>query len=166
MTDDLNRKFADDHPKRALEDDRLGYAPFAERLTRFVINLDAPNGYVVGLHGIWGSGKTTTLNFLLKHLEDYNEGHKSERIIHIDFRPLIVSGHQDLIAAFFKLLSEALGSTRSRQFKWLPSFRERSLDSNQSTEIPADNAAMAAAAAAISALINDPSGVAPAVAAT
>lgn len=47
----------DDLPKQnPWQDDRLGYAPFAKRISRVIIHLRAPNGYVIGLHGQWGSG--------------------------------------------------------------------------------------------------------------
>jgi len=100
----------DDQPKKDLKDDRLGYAPFAERLANVVMNMSVPNGYVIGLHGKWGSGKTTVVNFILEHIKKHDENAKDEarKVEHVDFRPWIVSGHQDLMAAFFKLLSEQL----------------------------------------------------------
>ncbi|BCP52788.1 NTPase [Kaistia sp. 32K] len=102
-------KLGDDQPKRNVADDRLGYAPFAKRLANVIINMNVPNGYVIGLHGSWGAGKTTVVNFILEHIKEHNEeAVESTKIEHIDFRPWIVSGHQDLIAAFFKLLSEHL----------------------------------------------------------
>jgi predicted KAP-like P-loop ATPase len=109
----------DDLPKEnPWRDDRLGFRPFAERLSKVITSLNAPNGYVIGLHGEWGSGKSTALNFVKAFLEKHNQEAQSEREhIHvIDFRPWIVSGHQDLTAAFFKLLSESLLSTRA---SWL-----------------------------------------------
>jgi predicted KAP-like P-loop ATPase len=106
----------DDLPKEdPWRDDRLGFAPFAERLSKVLASLDAPNGYVIGLHGEWGSGKTTALNFVRAFLKKHNEEaeRENDRVQVIDFRPWIVSGHQDLIAAFFKVLSENLSSARA-----------------------------------------------------
>lgn len=58
------RTFLDDAPKvDPANDDRLGFAPFADRLAAALFELRAPNGYVVGLEGPWGSGKSTVLNF-------------------------------------------------------------------------------------------------------
>lgn len=101
----------DDLPKKdPWREDRLGFASFAERMAKIIQNLQAQNGYVIGLHGAWGSGKSTVLNFVAAHIEKANETIMgSGKIEVIDFRPWIVSGHQDLIAAFFKLLSEKLG---------------------------------------------------------
>jgi hypothetical protein len=102
----------DDLPKEnPWQDDRLGYRPFAERLAKVAQTLHAPNGYVIGLHGKWGSGKSTALNFVKAFLKKYNDEleNEADHIHVVDFRPWIISGHQDLIAAFFKVLSESLG---------------------------------------------------------
>lgn len=61
---------------------------------------------MIGLHGQWGSGKSTAINFILAHITKHNQENEADAIIHIDFRPWLISGHQDLIAGFFKLLSE------------------------------------------------------------
>ncbi|MFI5409829.1 P-loop NTPase fold protein [Kaistia sp. UC242_56] len=99
----------DDQPKKSLKDDRLTYAPFAKRLADIIVKMNVPNGYVIGLHGRWGSGKTTVVNFVLECLNEHKEDFVGKKKIeHIDFRPWIVSGHQDLMAAFFQLLSEHL----------------------------------------------------------
>jgi predicted KAP-like P-loop ATPase len=66
MADDDLFTLQDDLPKEdPWRDDRLGFAPFAERLSKVIANLDAPNGYVIGLQGERGSGKTTALNFVM-----------------------------------------------------------------------------------------------------
>jgi hypothetical protein len=45
-----------DLPKENLwRDDRLGFKPFCERLSKIVLALRAPNGYVIGLHGEWAA---------------------------------------------------------------------------------------------------------------
>jgi predicted KAP-like P-loop ATPase len=103
--------FRDDLPKdNPWQDDRLGYKPFCERLAKIISNLKVPNGYVVGLHGQWGSGKSTALNFVRAFLDKYNQETDNDKITLIDFRPWIVSGHQDLVAAFFKVMTDSLGS--------------------------------------------------------
>lgn len=104
--------FHDDLPKEnPWKEDRLGYKPFCEQLAKVILNLTAPNGYVIGLHGEWGSGKSTGLNFIRAFLDKHNQEaeHDSERITLVDFRPWIISGHQDLIAAFFKIMAESIG---------------------------------------------------------
>jgi hypothetical protein len=102
----------DDLPKEnPWRDDRLGYKPFCERLAKIILSLRVPNGYVIGLHGEWGSGKSTALNFIRAFLNKHNQEAESDKdqITLVDFRPWIVSGHQDLIATFFKVMAESLG---------------------------------------------------------
>lgn len=112
----------DDQPKtNPWQQDRLGYAPFARRLANVVINMRVPNGYVIGLHGRWGSGKTTVVNFIIAYLKKHNQETDGDaaKVEHIDFRPWIVAGHQDLMVAFFKLLSEHLGPKEGRfKHRW------------------------------------------------
>ncbi|WP_164753780.1 MULTISPECIES: P-loop NTPase fold protein [unclassified Mesorhizobium] len=113
MSNEQKYSLGDDLPKdNPWQDDLLGYAPFAKMLFNAIRDLDAPNGYVIGLHGRWGSGKSTTINFVKAHINKFNEELEDQRnrIGFIDFRPWIVAGHQDLMASFFKVLTENLGT--------------------------------------------------------
>lgn len=111
MVDYQGSTFSDDTPKKnPWTQDLLGYRGFSERLTKVLAGIEAPLGFVIGLHGSWGSGKSTTLNFIealmKKRSEEEIEGYSNLHLIR--FEPWIVSGHQDLVAAFFKILSEKL----------------------------------------------------------
>ena len=115
MAEERKFTFGDDAPKESLSDDRLNYAPFAQRIAHAIAGLDAAGGYVIGLHGKWGSGKSTALNFVLEYLRQHHNAHRENRVIPIEFRPWLIAGHHDLIAAYFKVLSEALdGRTQSQ----------------------------------------------------
>jgi len=106
---------SDDTPKQdPWRDDKLGFRPFAERLSKVILTLQIPNGYVIGLHGEWGSGKSTAINFVKAFIDEHNikTEDETERLNVLDFRPWIVSGHQDLTSAFFKVLSEQLPSRK------------------------------------------------------
>ncbi len=116
---EFNFILGDDAPKLMPEDDRLGYAQFAESIARTVVALEAPNGYVIGIHGAWGAGKSTILNFVIEYIHRFNKESGESPLVHIDFRPWLVTGHHDLIAAFFKVLSEYLGPKKSRSRRWL-----------------------------------------------
>lgn len=129
---EFNFILGDDAPKLKPEDDRLGYAQFAERIARTVVSLKAPNGYVIGIHGAWGSGKSTVLNFVTVYMDRLNKDSRESPIVHIDFRPWLVTGHYDLITAFFKVLSEHLGPKKSRTRAWFENNRDAVSDtSNQ-----------------------------------
>ncbi|WP_083468250.1 KAP family P-loop NTPase fold protein [Methylobacterium tarhaniae] len=110
-----NPQFSDDNPKsNPWTEDQLGFAPFAKRLASSIIEVEAPNGYVIGLQGAWGSGKSTALNFVQAVIKKHNdEAAEDQKQIHIiDFKPWIVSGHQDLIASFFKIMTEKLADQK------------------------------------------------------
>lgn len=101
--------FADDSPRSdPWTEDDLGYRLFAERMADVLWNLDAPNGYVIGLHGLWGSGKTTALNFIAHFLNARGQSHPKHAVEIVRFSPWMFSGQQDLISAFFRVLAEAL----------------------------------------------------------
>ncbi len=101
-------------------DDALGFGPFSERLADALVRQAAPNGYVFGLHGEWGSGKSTVLNFIKAFIGRWvAEGRADASGLEcFDFAPWIVAGHQDLAAAFFKVLSEKLGDGAERRRTW------------------------------------------------
>jgi predicted KAP-like P-loop ATPase len=95
----------DDAPKTEPEEDRLGYKGFARRLATALSAMRPENGYVIGLQGPWGSGKSTVLNFVKAYLA---RGDKEDELVLVDFSPWLISGHQDLIAGFFKIFTEAV----------------------------------------------------------
>ena len=124
MGTDNRITFGDDAPKAALGDDSLNYAPFAKRIANAIVGLNAPGGYVIGLHGKWGSGKSTVLNFVTEHLKQREGASDETGITTIEFRPWLIAGHQDLIAAYFKVLSEELDDTPKKRLcpQWLRRF--------------------------------------------
>ena len=118
--------FGDDRAKKnPWEEDRLGVAPIAKRLAHVIQTLDAPYGYVIGINGVWGHGKSTLLNFTCAFLDKHNEEARSddEKVSVIEFRPWMVSGHQDLVSAFFKILTESAGPREN----WLKRFLRKRL---------------------------------------
>lgn len=107
-----NDAMRDDAPKSRRDEDRLGHARFAVKVARVIRNVDARSGYVIGIHGRWGSGKSTTLNFVAELIQEHNDLAEDGQIIHIDFRPWLITGRQDLIGAFLKVLEENLKDKR------------------------------------------------------
>jgi len=92
------------------KDDRLGYAPFAQHLAQSLYSMSPTEGLVVAIHGPWGSGKTTALNFVLHFLKDEIEG---GRIMHIPFNPWLFSGTEDIIRRFFGQMIAVLANKKA-----------------------------------------------------
>lgn len=102
--------WSDDAPKtNPWLHDKLGFRSFSEKLARVIQTVAAPNGYVIGLQGPWGSGKSTAINFVRSFLERDNQDLEDDKnkIAIVDFRPWIVSGHDDLVSSYFKVLTES-----------------------------------------------------------
>lgn len=93
MTDDVQQSISADLPLVDPDDDRLGYAPFAERLAGAIAALDPDQAMVLALNGAWGSGKTTVLNFVEHHLR-YEQRHGP--VVVVRFNPWQFSPDDDL----------------------------------------------------------------------
>lgn len=101
-------EFSDDTPGTdPWSDDDFGYRPFAEHLAEVLLGLAAPRGYVLGLHGAWGSGKTTALNYVRHFVRTKNTDQETPLEI-VDFQPWMASGQTDLIATFFRVLADRI----------------------------------------------------------
>lgn len=98
--DNKNRTRADNPIQRA-EDDVLGRLVAAQSFARQVLELDASEGAVVGVVGLWGSGKTSFVNLARRDFE------RAGAPI-LDFNPWMFSGASQLVESFFIELSAAL----------------------------------------------------------
>lgn len=89
-----------DSPIRSLSEDRLGRRPFARALAAEIMAAPAARGYVMGLTGPWGSGKTSILNMTVDALGD------DATVVH--FNPWMFSGTEALVSSFFAEISKQL----------------------------------------------------------
>lgn len=90
-----------DRPLTDPSEDLLGYAPFAKALAQAILNSPSGQSLVIGLHGEWGLGKTTVLNFCESYLQ---KELASRKPIVIRFNPWWFSGRDDLVRQFFAQL--------------------------------------------------------------
>lgn len=95
------RKATSDNPIAHADADVLRRDPLAERFARSALATDASEGLVVGILGPWGSGKTSVLNLMRPHLHDAGA-------TIIDFNPWMFSGADQLVQAFFAVISHEL----------------------------------------------------------
>ncbi len=100
---------AGDNPIRSRADDVLGRARAARSVARLVRDADASEGYVVGLLGPWGSGKTSLINLVREELAS------EPPLPVVDFNPWMFSGAEQLAESFFNELGAQL-RTESREF--------------------------------------------------
>lgn len=111
MAEDKER-FSSDRPLTRPEDDRLGYARFAETVAESLSRMAPVGGFVVGIYGPWGSGKTTVLNFVQSYLRraDPQGGLRV-----VQFNPWWFSGQEDLTIRFMEQLLAAVEPTGRRR---------------------------------------------------
>lgn len=104
--------------------DALGRIKFARHLLNLAERVDVKSsGVVIGLEGVWGSGKTSVLNSLDGILEEREE---SQRPILIRFNPWMLSGTSDLVSAMLVQVAAELPSAEATGFvaKNLARFRK------------------------------------------
>lgn len=92
-----------DRPISRLEDDRLGFAPVAEHLARAMLDQPAKQGFVFGIEGKWGSGKSTLINLTIEALKRH-EDTLPEIIV---FSPWLVGDRDELLRSLFDELATA-----------------------------------------------------------
>lgn len=97
-----------DNPITSAKDDALERLPMAEVLASEIRLLDASEGYVVGILGPWGSGKTSLINLVKSELA------KSPAIPVLEFNPWMFSGADELVQSFFFEISAQLRERKDR----------------------------------------------------
>lgn len=84
---------AGDWPIESVGEDRLGRDGFAEGLANEILAAPNKGGFVIGLTGSWGTGKTSLLNMVIEAIDD--------RAFVVRFNPWFFSGTDALITSFF-----------------------------------------------------------------
>ena len=103
-----------DRPISNPAQDRFGIDPFAKALADSIRKIRAPEGIVIALNGPWGSGKSSSVNLVLHHLEDTIG--KGELAV-VNFACWWFRGEEALALAFFRELYAGIGPSLGDKFK-------------------------------------------------
>ena len=100
-----------ERPIEAADQDRLDRSGFVGRLTDALVppTTNRAAGVVIGVTGSWGSGKSSILNLVEVELK-----RRAGDTVVIRFDPWLISGRDDLIAAFLHELTAAFKAKKSR----------------------------------------------------
>lgn len=117
---------------RAIENseaDALERGPFIASLVKTLVHTEhnqdstvssrKATGFVVGLTGEWGLGKSSVLNLLGEELKGM------EHVVVATFNPWLFKGRDELVQAYFNSLREALGKSSSEKVRGLRGQLER-----------------------------------------
>lgn len=101
-------------PVTEKDEDELDYFPDAEATANEILQLSTEKCWRYGIVGKWGSGKSSYVNFVLKHLEN----NKGQKTIHIRFTPRSSASIASIQTDFFGMLAHKLKSYSSN-VSWL-----------------------------------------------
>jgi hypothetical protein len=96
--------FHGDRPIESEDEDRFGFAALAERIADSLTSQAANKGFVFGLEGKWGSGKSSLLALTLKRLRNAD----STKVASVEFRPWLIGDRDQLLSALFENLAKAI----------------------------------------------------------
>jgi predicted KAP-like P-loop ATPase len=82
-----------DRPISSQAEDLLGRGPLVEQLLNWVLQAPVQDGFVIGVTGPWGSGKTSVLALLGEQLPD--------DVVVLPFDPWLFAGADQLVELFF-----------------------------------------------------------------
>lgn len=96
------KHFHDDRPIKDHYEDHLGYKQPAKYIAESILNLSSPEGFVLGLEGEWGSGKTSFVNLIIEALKTSSQ---SPEIV--KFSPWLISTRSALLSELFQSIGTA-----------------------------------------------------------
>ena len=104
--------FADDRPIRRRDEDQLGRTGFATAIAKAICGWRGRESLVIGLHGQWGSGKSSVKNMVREALDE--ESARPVRVV--EFNPWQFANSEQLTQAFFDQVGIGLGRGRLSTF--------------------------------------------------
>ena len=104
----------DDKPIKTTEEDKFGFNALAETVANAISKMTAPEGTVIAINGPWGSGKSSFINLVQRHVCDKTEDGDLKIV---DFKCWWFRGQEALTIAFFHELYSAMKPNISEQAK-------------------------------------------------
>jgi len=96
------QSFHGDRPIEAPSEDRLGFGPAARHVAEAIHKMASPDGFVIGIEGEWGSGKSSFINLVSDALR--KPGSASEIV---RFLPWLISSREGLLKELFTEITKA-----------------------------------------------------------
>lgn len=103
-------------PITDVKDDKIGFGKMAKHIAASFLENDLSHGFVIGVEGAWGSGKSSLIKLALKELAkdqqrirpDGNVEISKQKPVVVEFSPWLVGSREELLHQFFLDLSSAI----------------------------------------------------------
>ncbi len=66
--------------------DKLGFMPIACQLASALVQNDLSGGFVIGVEGPWGSGKSSLVNYCIREIGEGERGTSCNKVFSMDCR--------------------------------------------------------------------------------
>ncbi|HCT03867.1 MAG TPA: NTPase [Pseudomonas sp.] len=127
--DEIQLSARQDRAIESFDTDALERGPFITSLVKTLVHTEfekngavlcrKSTGFVVGLTGEWGLGKSSVLNLLSEQLKDL------DYVVVANFNPWLFKGRDELVQAYFNILRDALGDSSSEKIRRIRGYLER-----------------------------------------
>jgi hypothetical protein len=110
-----NKSFDGDRPIEISGQDRLGFSASAKHVALGVQHFSSPEGFVIGLEGAWGSGKSSFINLVI---DEFSRLAPPPEIV--KFSPWLISSRDTLLDQLFSEIIKAvskIGANSSKKGK-------------------------------------------------
>lgn len=95
--------FAPDAPIETAKEDRLGRKSFAGALAKAIASFSGDESFVIGVHGKWGTGKSSILNLVVEQIREQNVSRSENNRLHVlRFNPWNFADQNQLIFQFLR----------------------------------------------------------------
>ena len=89
------------------DDDDFNFFPYAKKVQDVIQGYsNIPEPLTIGIYGKWGSGKTTFLNFIERHIELFQKGKEDRVYIKFHYNPWMYSESKEMLFDFYETLSK------------------------------------------------------------
>lgn len=107
-----------DIPVKFQDNDLLNYYPFAEKIQKVIQKYELnPMPLTIGIYGKWGTGKTTLLNFIERHIELFKKQDVNSAYIKFHYNPWIYQTKEEMLLDFFDTLSRKVTYSKNDNLK-------------------------------------------------
>lgn len=100
------KQVSSDLPIQSAGEDAFGFVQFADDIVGHVFSDGQPESLIVGLSGVWGSGKTSLLNLIEERLSNFKI--KDKPVLLFRYTPWRTKKSDSIVSNFLPLLVEKL----------------------------------------------------------